>query len=279
MIHQNIPRVTGSPISQTLIRRSVAWVCAVLTLSSGHGGQSVNIPVRDPGSIPGITASAQLVLVVTADWNATSGTLQRFERGADGNWRLLGRNVDCVLGRKGLAWGIGLHGPVPADEPRKREGDQRSPAGAFAFHGVFGRASAPEGSPLKLPYQQMTSTSEAIDDSRSRFYNRIVDRRNVASPDWQSSEHMLKSNGLYDWGIVVEHNLKCAPGYGSCIFLHRWLGPGRGTSGCTAMDSADLMSLIGWLDPKQNPVLVQLPAHEYQLKQALWNLPRHGEVP
>jgi zinc D-Ala-D-Ala dipeptidase len=53
-----------------------------------------------------------------------------------------------VVGRNGLAWGIGV---VPTDDaqvrsesaPVKREGDGRAPAGIFALSTAFGYASEP----------------------------------------------------------------------------------------------------------------------------------------
>jgi len=47
------------------------------------------------------------------------------------------------LGRAGLAWGLGLHGNPPFPGPIKREGDGRSPAGAFELSSAFGYAPRP----------------------------------------------------------------------------------------------------------------------------------------
>jgi|GEM_PF-6521553 len=43
--------------------------------------------------------------------------------------------------------------------------------------------------------------------------------------------------------------------------------------GCTAMAQADLELLLGWLDPERKPLLVQLPAAQYQKLRHRWNLP------
>ena len=109
-----------------------------------------------------------------------------------------------------------------------------------------------------MPWQTITPALEAIDDPASRFYNRIVDRARVAQPDWRSSERMAQIPG-YALGVLVAHNPRNLPGAGSCIFLHLWLGKGRGTAGCTAVREGDLVKLVRWLDPEQQPVLVQLP--------------------
>ena len=63
------------------------------------------------------------------------------------------------------------------------------------------------------------------------------------------SEKMLRDDGLYKWGVFVEHNPAAAPGAGSCIFLHIWKDSTTPTTGCTAMAEKDLVKLLRWLDP------------------------------
>src|SRR5271165_7680047 len=87
----------------------------------------------------------------------------------------------------------------------------------------------------------------------------FVDRAAIAHPDWSSSESMLRVVGPYRCGIMIEHNWRPSPGFGSCIFLHVWDSPRRGTSGCTAVSSAHLEQLLHWLDAQKNPLIVQLP--------------------
>ena len=88
-------------------------------------------------------------------------------------------------------------------------------------------------------------------------------------------QDMRRADDLYRWGILVDHNANPpVPGGGSCIFMHMWRGPGQPTVGCTAMPQADLELLLGWLDPERKPLLVQLPAVQYQKLRHRWNLPR-----
>ncbi len=169
-----------------------------------------------------------------------------------------------------MAWGIGLHGGCQPDAPCKHEGDECAPAGIFALEEVFGLTAAPQ---LHFPYRQIHADTEAIDDPRSRYYNRLIDVREVPRKDWSSSERMLRADDIYLWGIVVRHNWQQKPDTGSCIFLHTWLGPEQGTSGCTAMPSVVLQKLIQWIDQAKRPVLVQLPVTEYGQLQLTWKLP------
>jgi zinc D-Ala-D-Ala dipeptidase len=221
--------------------------------------------------------STQLLVVTTPDWNAGFGVLQRYERsGASSTWKSVGHSVAVVVGKNGLGWD-----ETPAADPQearnlndpvKKEGDLRSPAGIFHLGTTFGYASE-KPSTWMMPYLHLTSGTECVDDPNSKFYNRLLDRAEV-SPDWKSSEHMLRSDDLYRWGLVVEQNADPAqPGDGSCIFLHVWPGPGQRTVGCTATAEEQLEVVLGWLDPAQNPLLVQLPASKYVALEKAWGLP------
>jgi L,D-peptidoglycan transpeptidase YkuD (ErfK/YbiS/YcfS/YnhG family) len=219
----------------------------------------------------------QMIVVTTADWDAVAGRLERYERATPGKkWKAVGRSFAVVVGKSGLAWGSGIV-PVAASlagasDPVKKEGDGRAPAGVFRLTTAFGYAA--EAQPgWKMPYLRLTGSVECVDDTNSRFYNRVLDRGTVA-PDWNSSEHMLRPDELYRWGVVVDHNSSpTRPGAGSCIFLHIWRGSGIGTVGCTAMPREQLESLLGWLDPRRQPLLVELPASEYKRARRLWHLP------
>ncbi|HKG11985.1 MAG TPA: L,D-transpeptidase family protein, partial [Pyrinomonadaceae bacterium] len=152
------------------------------------------------------------------------------------------------------------------------EGDGRAPAGVFRLTRAFGFAGAGEVSWLRLPYTPLTPGVECVDDTASALYNRVVDRADVKAADWNSSERMREVEG-YRWGVVVAHNARAVPGQGSCIFLHVWAGPSKGTAGCTAMEQPDLETLLRWLDTRKGPLLVQLPESEYARLRPVWKLP------
>jgi hypothetical protein len=201
----------------------------------------------------------QVVLVTAPDRHSATGTLQRWERFAgESPWNGVGPAVPVSLGRSGLAWGLGLHA-VPSNAPVKTEGDGRSPAGIFALGTAFGDAATPPpGS--RWPYRQATQRDFFVDDPGSPDYNRWVTwEGGAAKPPWTSFERMCREDGLYRRGLVVEHNSSPpVAGRGSAIFLHVWKAPGHPTSGCTAMASEDLISLLQWLQPERRPLLFQL---------------------
>lgn len=219
-----------------------------------------------------LVGSRQVILVTTPEWNSVKGTLRRFERkGARAKWTQVGEAFEIVVGRSGLGWGAGIV-ETEGDGPSKREGDGRAPAGVFRLTRAFGFASADEATQLHVPYLPLTPTIECVDDTASTHYNRVVDRADTKTVDWNSSERMREVDG-YAWGVVVAHNARAVPGRGSCIFLHIWAGPQKGTAGCTAMERPSLETLLRWLDTRKRPLLIQLPEPEYARLQTLWRLP------
>jgi L,D-peptidoglycan transpeptidase YkuD (ErfK/YbiS/YcfS/YnhG family) len=199
----------------------------------------------------------QLVSVIATDWNATAAILRRWQRpDARSPWSPADKPVPVVLGRAGLRPGRGLHPAIPG-RAAKQEGDGCSPAGLFSLDTAFGTAPR-SARPEKWPWLPMTSHHAGVDDPGSRHYNRIVDRRAV-QPDWTSAENMIPDSGVYRLGLVVRHNWDQKPGAGSCIFLHIRDRQGSPTAGCTAMEAAQLASLLQWLQPAAAPLLLQLP--------------------
>jgi hypothetical protein len=219
---------------------------------------------------PTLAKSRQCVLVVARDWSSSRGTLRLLERAsASEAWRIARGPVPVLLGRHGLA-------PGPASDPlgapaglRKHEGDGRAPAGIFALGPAFG--FAPHAT--RMPFVLVTPTTVAVDDSRSRFYNQIVDTATVGKPDWRSAEKM-HAIPFYHLGLVVAYNTAhAAPDAGSCIFLHCLARPPKTTSGCTAMPDAEMAALLTWLDPAAQPRLVQMPGAAYDSVRRGWSLP------
>lgn len=223
-----------------------------------------------PSPVPAETR--QLVLSVSAGWEATTARILRFERAdAGAPWRAVDPPVLGSLGRTGLAWGAGLHPPGLAG-PQKREGDGKSPAGVFDLRLATGYAPAPPAG-TRLPYRPATPSLRCVDDPRSKLYNRLVDEAEVTK-DWTSAEDMRRPDALYRLVVWVGHNdAPVATGAGSCIFLHLRSSPTSVTAGCTALDDAPMEHLLAWLDPAKRPVLVQLPEKALLELNAAWSLP------
>ncbi len=222
-----------------------------------------------------------LVTAIVGRWDSTKATMQLWHRapGATndkylGGWIADGAPWPAVIGASGAAWGIGLHGNgAPNREgPIKKEGDRRSPAGAFALRAVYGLADDSPGGG-QLPYETTKLGDwECIDDPGSEYYGQIVERRAIPA-DWTSSEQLLRDDALYTWIVDVAHNPDHVRGKGSCIFLHVWGGKDSTTVGCTAMEDSKLQTLIAELHPTDEPVFVLLPLEDYQALAPAWGLP------
>ncbi len=219
--------------------------------------------------------SLQAVVVTTKDWSAVQGAARIYERkNTKSEWKSVGKTFPIVVGANGLAWGDGLN-EKPSDtdkSPMKVEGDGKSPAGIFTLTSAFGTTA--ENDKLKLPFTKLAASTECVDDVKSSHYNRLVDKFQVGNFDWKSSEKMLAVGAQYDLGVFVAHNSNpIEKGNGSCIFLHVWKNESAGTAGCTAMARENMEMVLYRLDAKKNPVLIQLPAGEYQKLQTSWKLP------
>ena len=202
--------------------------------------------------------------MTTPSWSSSAGMLQKYSKTEDG-WLAEGLQIPVTTGPNGLAWGRGLHSNIE-EEPQKVEGDGRSPAGIFRLGTAFGYHAKPLAD-VRLRYRQATGRDYFVDDPESEDYNRWVTlpagAANAPNARWDSFERMRRDDSLYEFGIVILHNV--APvlkGYGSAIFFHIWQQPGAPTAGCTAMARSDLLELMRWLDPEKKPVIIQIPQNE-----------------
>lgn len=165
---------------------------------------SAQLPEVSPES-PIPNTCRQILLVRTPSWTAVSGTLERYERDESLQWNRVGSPAPLNVGRNGLGWGRGLFaGTRPG--PVKKEGDGRSPAGAFALGRAFGSAdSLPEGA-KNFPYLRTLPSTYCIEDTRSKYYNQIVDRPHVAPRSRPGWSELQRADGLFRWGLIVRQN-------------------------------------------------------------------------
>ena len=197
-------------------------------------------------------AHRQVVLVTAPLWSSSAGELRRFTRRGP-KWRQVGRAVGVRLGSAGLGRGRGLHGNAALSSgPRKREGDRRSPAGAFSLGVAFGPGPRPFAG--RWPWRAVDARDRFVDDPASPHYNtwRRAPLRGAGA--WRSAEELSR----YRLALLVQHNTHpVKAGAGSAIFLH--LPSGGPTVGCTALPRKELLALLSWLRPDKKPVLVQIP--------------------
>lgn len=223
-------------------------------LSNSSKGASLSDPLRK---------SRQIMVVQAKTWDSFEAVMSLHEK-KDGEWKTVKQDIPIALGKKGLGWGRSFdidYEALDKTAPVKKEGDGKSPAGIFAVQEAFGFSEKP--SYIKLPYIKLTDLIECVDDAESQYYNRIIDSSTILFSDWKTSEKMSAIDA-YKTGFVIEHNTRpVVNGCGSCIFLHIREAPDKGTSGCTAMAEDDLLFLLQWLDPANNPLLLQFTEDIY----------------
>jgi L,D-peptidoglycan transpeptidase YkuD (ErfK/YbiS/YcfS/YnhG family) len=215
-----------------------------------------------------INLAQQLIVVTTAGWDSVKGQMWYFDKNQDGRWLIVKKNQPVVVGKSGLAWADVSYKNL-GKSPLKKEGDNNVPAGIFKLGRTFGFGDEDSSNPRFI---QLKTGIECIDDSRSKFYNEIINTKNFAK-DWDSSEKMSEVS-LYKYGIEVLYNHNpSTPKLGSCIFMHIWRSPNTGTEGCTAMSENDIKNLQQWINGDKQTALVQLPQNIYNHVQANWSLP------
>ena len=199
----------------------------------------------------------QCVFVMTPAWSSHEGMCQLWQK-KNGEWTKQ-YEFPVMLGRNGLSWGRGIH--KTSEDHSKQEGDGKGPAGVFFLGDSFGYASSDDIS-WSWPYRQSTQSDIWVDDTASRRYNQWVNvsQAPLERGDWESFEQMRRDDDLYEYGVIVNHNMSpVVAGAGSAIFMHVWRSNDSPTAGCTAMSRTNMMRVIEWLDLSDNPILMQLP--------------------
>jgi L,D-peptidoglycan transpeptidase YkuD (ErfK/YbiS/YcfS/YnhG family) len=215
-----------------------------MTVRRGHAGFLLVIvlallalltsPVRAAGAGPaGGAAVRQLITVTTASYSATYATLR----------------VYAVSGAKRvLVFGpwiarVGYNGV--ARPGRKREGDGKTPSGTYGFGFFFGVQS---DLGFSFSFRHAYTYDYWDDDRSSPRYNEWVDARKQKPGANPERMHQVPA---YDYAAVIAYNTARVPGLGSAIFLH--VGTGTPTAGCVSLPRAELIKVLRWLKPRDNP--------------------------
>ena len=180
----------------------------------------------------------QLIVVTTTGYGTNLARIRTFER-VNGAWKQL-LDMNGHIGRDGFA-------------SQMSENVVQSPRGKYSIGTAFGRYGNPG---TKLPFRQITSDDVWVDDSNSALYN-TWQSRSATKGQWRSAENM--DIPAYNYGFVINYNTDRTPGAGSAIFFHV---SDMYTHGCTGTDQQDVISILKWLDPAKNPVIIQSPESE-----------------
>lgn len=202
-------------------------------------------PVQDSSllinKIKGKGNAQQAIVVTTSSLGEVNATITTFEK-INGIWRKV-TSFTGNIGKNGFTY-------------NKVEGDGKSPIGTFSLGTAFGRYTSPG---TAMNYRRSTLNSFWVDDVNSALYNTW--QEGPASGRWGSAENMYIPQ--YNYGFVINYNTtQRIPGKGSAIFFHVWSGAGHGTAGCTAAAQGNVISVLKWLNPSKNPIIIQGPMSE-----------------
>lgn len=214
----------------------------------------------DPSRLAGVGTARQAIVVTSAGWSSTRGTLRAWQKRPDGSWEVR-LTVAAWLGGGGMA-----------RAERRRQGTGTTPAGTFAIPSAFGRRPDPG---TRLPYLQFDRDDAwPYDPSDPATYNVFQHAPRWRRWDAGYVEHLWRLRDQYRYVAVLDYNLPDPPYVlqdngvrtapvpadtrrGGGIFLH--VDDDRPTAGCIGVPLRTMRDILGWLDPAASPVLVAGP--------------------
>jgi L,D-peptidoglycan transpeptidase YkuD (ErfK/YbiS/YcfS/YnhG family) len=181
--------------------------------------------------------ATQVVEVAASRYGTSYATLTAYEKRSSGWVRVYGPWTARV-GRNGFA--------APY---KKREGDGRTPTGAYGFSFFFGVNAQPSG--IHYSWRHAYTYDVWDDDSSSSRYNLWTDRRHSYAG---RSPEPMHSQPSYNYAAVIAYNTSRKPGLGSAIFLH--VSHSSATAGCVAIPQSELLPVLRWLNPAKRPRII-----------------------
>ncbi|MEQ8825813.1 MAG: hypothetical protein RIC14_15715 [Filomicrobium sp.] len=246
------------------------WLVAVLAVLLGLAVWRVFVDTQVPA--PQIDAKrdkseiTRLVLVETDGFSDPQAQIRTLVRESPGGaWKADGAPASAMIGRAGLGWAYTQREFAKGEEPIKREGDKRAPAGLFRFGSSFG-----SGPSQLTGYMQLEAGQQfCVDDTASDKYGQIVRQDEV--PAGTSGEKMWEI-GIYRLGLVVDYPTDRVAKAGSCIFIHVWKSPETPTVGCVAADEGTVARLQEWVNDDRGGAAIAIVPREARGRLGL-NLP------
>jgi len=179
------------------------------------------------------TPVTQLITVTAASYGTTYATLRAY-RLSGGKWVEVFGPWTARVGYNGVA-----------RPGAKREGDGTTPSGTYGFSFFFGVDSNPG---VSFSYRHAYPYDYWDDDPASARYNEWINARTQNAGRDPEPMHQVPA---YDYAAVIAYNTARVPGRGSAIFLH--VGTGGDTAGCVSLPVAELLKVLRWLKPADNP--------------------------
>jgi L,D-peptidoglycan transpeptidase YkuD (ErfK/YbiS/YcfS/YnhG family) len=215
-------------------------VAALAAASGAPAASRASCPSNLASELVSTRSAAELVTVVAADAASTTGTMLLWQR-RGACWSSVGGPWSVHLGFAGLS-----------DD--RREGDGTTPEGAFTIGPVMYGVAPDPG--VHFRYHQLVCGDWWDEDPASAAYNRFEHVPCGSRPSFGgSSEALWRSTLAYAHFALIDFNVDPAvPGRGSAIFIHRDLG--QATNGCVSLPLGRLVTLLRWLRPELDPLVV-----------------------
>lgn len=210
-----------------------------------------------PERLTHIGDSQQVIVVTTRSWTTSHARLQTWQQDAEGTWTQI---VTPVPSR------VGWNGVRRADN--RKQGTGTTPAGTFGLLRGFGLAQ-PSG--VDLPYRRVDKNDWwPYDPKDPKTYN-VLQGQRMQHADWRPewAERLKSYSTQYRYAVVVDYNLpsgiewqrgeriatnQADTSAGGGIFLH--VNGTGATAGCISVARDQMRSVLKWLDPDLDPVIV-----------------------
>jgi L,D-peptidoglycan transpeptidase YkuD (ErfK/YbiS/YcfS/YnhG family) len=205
-----------------------------------HGATVLNI--ADEVATTG--AAHELVVVDAPAFGSTTATLTTWVKAGSG-WQPALPPMPATNGYSGWEYAASRH-----------EGDGSTPIGLYAIGSTMYGNDANPG--VVYPYHQLTCGDWWDEDPSSPTYNTFEHVACGTTPPFAAtSEALWTETNAYPYMAVIDFNTPAAGPSGSGIFLHADIG--EPTDGCVSLPLADLVSVLQWLRPTMDPMVVMGP--------------------
>jgi L,D-peptidoglycan transpeptidase YkuD (ErfK/YbiS/YcfS/YnhG family) len=187
------------------------------------------------------TTAGQVVTVSTPTATSTTATVETWVRQADGRYERTARWTSARIGSAGMG--------------AASEGIARTPAGVYPLNQAFGIKPDPGAA----SYFQVDR-----DDVWTGSTGSVINEHRRCAPmtcpaAYGAFERLSDYPGSYDYGVFIGYNAPApygtgaVPGKGSAFFVH--VQNAEATGGCVAVTEAQMVALLRWLRPDQNPII------------------------
>ncbi len=173
---------------------------------------------------------------------SVKATLHTFTRKtpADATWQRAAQPEPAVVGATGIGWAEDFQHLAKKDEPIKREGDKRTPAGIFRIAGPFGFEASKIGGYTKL------QAGKQLLRRRSRPRSSTAGSSTSASRRRPRAARTCRRCRVCKRGLMVDYPARRGAKAGSCIFIQVWDGAEAGTKARIGMPEERITVLQEW---------------------------------